>query len=398
MSVAMLLTAVGGTVAGSAAIIHWRLAAALAPREAPPGLATYPSVTIIRPIRGLDVGAAENIRAAFANDYPGRIEILFVFDDDTELALPLVRAAIEANAKTADARVVFSGHPRPGRTGKLNAMIAGLGTAHGELVAFVDSDTRPGPHALTALVDTLLSDPEAGAAFAPVVATSPPQTAGDVGYSLLLNGLYGPEAAFAAKRNAWQLPFIMGQFMIFKRPAIAAIGGLECADGQLVDDMYIGARVHAAGLRNRVSPEAVPIIEEGLGMREFWQTYVRWIAFSRTGLSGLSAKWLSVARGALFWLGILAGIAALLLGHPLVAVVNLIGAAIVALSAIELHHELGGGRVTARLAWVAFMLLLAAPFVLLATHLHREVTWRGRTYQLNAESQLAGGRDPTMAT
>ena len=46
-----------------------------------------------------------------------------------------------------------------------------------------------------------------------------------------------------------ELPFIMGQLMVFRRPALRAIGGVACAEGQLVDDMYIGKRVHEAGFR-----------------------------------------------------------------------------------------------------------------------------------------------------
>jgi cellulose synthase/poly-beta-1,6-N-acetylglucosamine synthase-like glycosyltransferase len=41
----------------------------------------YPSVTIVRPIRSLDVGAEENLRSVLAQDYPGPMEILMVFDD-----------------------------------------------------------------------------------------------------------------------------------------------------------------------------------------------------------------------------------------------------------------------------------------------------------------------------
>ncbi len=48
----------------------------------------------------------------------------------------------------------------------------------GELVAFADSDIRPGPDALRILVETLLSSPEAGSAFAPgSPAGSPARTA-----------------------------------------------------------------------------------------------------------------------------------------------------------------------------------------------------------------------------
>jgi len=42
--------------------------------------------------------------------------------------------------------------------------------------------------------------------------------------------------------------------MLLRRSALEAIGGVEAADGQLVDDMYLGQRLVAAGYRNLVVP------------------------------------------------------------------------------------------------------------------------------------------------
>ena len=138
---------------------HWQLGRNLDPSVRTREPARYPSLTVIRPIRGLDVEAIENLRAALDTGYPGECETLFVLDDEQEPALALIRQAMrEARAagRAVDARVLFAGRPPAGRTGKLNAMIVGLQAARGELVAFADSDIRPDREALRALVRTLL--------------------------------------------------------------------------------------------------------------------------------------------------------------------------------------------------------------------------------------------------
>jgi len=359
------------------------------PGQEPP---YYPSITVVRPIRGLDVGALDNLRAALDTGYPGKVETLFVLDDDREPALPLIQQALaeaKRNGREVDARVLFSGQPPPGRTGKLNAMIVGLAQARGELVAFADSDIRPDRTALRGLVKTLLSAPDHGAAFAPVVVALRPKTVGDAAYALLLNGLYNPAFNYVAHRNRGSTSFIMGQLMVFRREAIAAIGGLEAAEGQLVDDMYLGERITRAGYRNVVSPRRVPIIQQDLSLRAFLSIYVRWLTFSRSGLPGLTFKAISWARGIVFWSGLALAMAALVAGAWATSALAALAPILTTSSINILHRQQTGMRLPLRFAWVGFALLLTAPLVMARILWRREVDWRGRHYALDVSSRLA---------
>lgn len=367
----------------------WQRHRVLALKTTPPPLLQYPSLTIVRPIRGLDPGAKENIAAALDNGYPGEIETLFVFDDEDEPALPLVRAAIaehEQQQRPGRARVLIAGPPQKGRTGKLNAMMAGTSVAQGELIGFADSDIRPDRHALRRLVELLLDKQKAGAVFAPVTVSEPPQELGDVGYALMLNALYTPEVRLLAQRRG-DVPFIMGQLMIFRRDALAAIGGLDCATGQLVDDMHLGTRVAAAGYGNFMSTDPVRIIDWGMDPAEFARTYRRWLAFSRSGIP------LSFALGAAqpyvaFWLGLLGGTWALLSAHPLAAIMPFILAAVAGMGVVLLNRAAGGAALPWRWVYAPYLLLLSGPFIVLAQILWPEVRWRGRSYELNAQARL----------
>jgi ceramide glucosyltransferase len=371
---------------------HWQLGRHLDPSVPGREPDLYPSLSVVRPVRGLDVEALDNLRAALDTGYPGPLETLFVLDDAREPALPLIRQAI-AEAKrtrgTVDARVIFSGQPPAGRTGKLNAMIAGLAQARGELVAFADSDIRPDRSALRILVGTLLSRQDHGAAFAPVVAALPPKTLGDAGYALLINGLYNPAFNLVANRHGGSMPFIMGQLMVFRRDAIRAIGGLEAAEGQLVDDMYIGTLITRAGYRNVVSPCRVPIIQQNLTLSEFLPIYVRWLTFSRSGLPGSTFKLISWLRGIVFWSGLVLAAAALYQRAPLAAAIAISVPVLTALSINALHRQQTEVGLPLRYAWVGFALILTAPLVMARILLRREVKWRGRRYALNLASRLA---------
>jgi len=345
----------------------------------------------------LDVGAAENIEAALDLDYPGDVETLFVFDDRNEPVIPLVESAIrDARGESRrSAKILIAGQPRPGRTGKLNAMILGVRAAAGELIAVCDSDTRPPRDALRVLAETLLEAPEVGAAFAPVVVLGPAETAGDVGYGLMLNALYGPAAATAFAHDG-ELPFIMGQYMIIRREALDAIGGFESVEGQLVDDMYIGALLNKVGFHNLVASTHVPVIQVGMGLADFFRTYRRWIIFSRSGLPNWSFKWPNWLRGIEFWVAFTALIWALSLGNLFGALFPLAAVVASCWSLAELNRLFGGGRVAAKHLWMTFALLSAAPFVYLASFIHPTVRWRGREYQLDGHGRLA--MDPQCRT
>ena len=59
------------------------------------------------------------------------------------------------------------------------------------------------------------------------------------------------------------------------------------------------------------------------------------------------------------------------------------------LSINPLHQAVGGAPLKLRHMATAFLLLLSAPLVLLSVHLRPKVSWRGRSYDLDASSRLA---------
>jgi ceramide glucosyltransferase len=205
----------------------------------------------------------------------------------------------------------------------------------------------------------------------------------------MIDGLYGPAFQYVAHHNHGSMPFIMGQLMVFRREAIAAIGGLESAEGQLVDDMYLGERVANAGLRNVVSPRSVPVIQQNLPLAEFLSIYVRWLTFSRSGLPGLAFKVISWLRALVFWAGFALTLVALVEGSWLTAALAAGAPILTAASINSLHTQQSGVRLRLRHAWVGFALLMTAPIVMLWILTHRRVNWRGRSYSLNRDSRLA---------
>lgn len=369
---------------------HLRLQSGLGKKRESKPLEHYPSVSVIRPIKGKDVGMHENIKAAFEHDYPGVVETLFVLDGPEEPAYPIIQELIkEFKTDEEQVQIIYSGKPPSNRTGKLNAMIEAYAQSKGELIVFADSDIRTAPHHLKTVVETLMSRKKGGAAFAPVIVDQPQKTAGDTGYALMLNSFYSPNAAKVAAKKNYILDFVMGQFMIFKREAIEAIGGLISAEGQLVDDMFLGKQVHDAGYENIMAPCYVPIIQQNLPWKEFIDIYIKWITFSKSGLSAWSFKLAPWIMGVIFWIGLVGAMILPFLGATIPAILSLMVPILLSESLNHLNSIIGAAPVPLKLRWVPFFIILISPVIYGRISLKREVIWRGRVYKLNKRSTLS---------
>ncbi|RYZ43598.1 MAG: glycosyltransferase [Myxococcaceae bacterium] len=367
---------------------HLGLMAGLRRRPAPSAKPFEPpSVTVIRPIRGLDVEAGQNVRALLDLDYPGEWEVLFVFDSEDDPAFLPTREEVRRHPTRAKrVELLVAGEPPEGLTGKLNAMQVGVARSRCTLVAFSDSDTRPAPGVLTALVGALLEDARTGATFAPIYVAGEAPLSGDVGYGLLVNAWYGASVARAAEADG-AMPFIMGQLMVFRREALAAIGGVGCAAGQFVDDMYLGRRLHEAGWKNRVVHVPLRIVTGQLELRAFLRIFRRWILFSETGLpwAFVRPNWVRGLVGWLAWGGLATAVAKRAWGRAALATLP-IGFSV--WSQLQLQRAYHGPRVAPRHFWVPAVMPLLVAGVALSGRLSRQVDWRGRNYRLDAKARL----------
>ena len=379
---------------------HRRTVRALRLREdqRPAPLASHPPVTVIRPVKGIDVEQEANFRAALDTGYTGEVETIFIVEDEEDPAYPLIRRAIDSHVASGahgSSRIVLAGKPPAGRTGKINNMMVGEAEARGDIIVFGDSDTRPDPAVLTNLVEHLVANDTAGAAFAPVVNPCRPRSAGDVGYAIILNAYLvgGMEAALGHGRT---LPFLMGQTMAFKRSALEAIGGVKCADGQLVDDMFLGARVVEAGYSNVMGTHPLQVINHGLRFGGFLKLWRRWLFCGRGGIPASFALPF-VARAVSFFIALGLAVAMLVSGHPWLAGFAAVVWMLEGLHYIRLHRLVGGASLPLRYAWMTWMPYPATIPLGLSMLIRPELDWRGHTYRLDGSARLKAVRSDRPA-
>ena len=115
--------------------------------------AFLPSVAVILPVRGLDAGFDENMRALLSQVYP-RYRVLVVADDSADPALLRIQSIAREFPQVTVATILSDPGPLRGKVNALRSALAHL-SPEDEVTVFADSDIRPAPDWLRQLVQPL---------------------------------------------------------------------------------------------------------------------------------------------------------------------------------------------------------------------------------------------------
>src|SRR5437667_6813335 len=123
--------------------------------------AFLPSIVLILPVRGLDEGFGENVRALLSQAYP-RYRLLVVADDSSDPAPARIETIAREFPRVPATKILADANPLGG---KVNALRSALGhlVPEDEVAVFADSDIRPARDWLRQLVQPL-ADSTVGAA------------------------------------------------------------------------------------------------------------------------------------------------------------------------------------------------------------------------------------------
>lgn len=206
-----------------------------------------PRVSILLPVREEENNVTACVTSLLAQDYPDWQ--LIVLDDDSHDATPEALAAL---ARENPALQVLKGKRLPeGWLGKNWACQQLAAASDGELLLFVDADTRLEPEALRESVAALEAE------RADLVSVFPRQEVLSWGERLVVPILQWSTLSFVPLALAYRWPVsalvtASGQFMLFRRQAYEAIGGHAAVRDQVVEDVALARRITRHGLRWRL--------------------------------------------------------------------------------------------------------------------------------------------------
>ena len=228
-----------------------------------------PSVSILKPVRGVDFGSYENLKSFCRQEYPD-YEILVALNDDTDPAVPVIRRII---AEFPERRIcLLVGAEHLGANRKVNKLARLAREARHEVLVLTDGDVRVGPHFLREVVAPL-ADKKIGAVTCFYRGIVEKHLGAEI------EALGASSDFFAGVLMAgWMegITFALGASIATTKEWLVKIGGFEAIAETLADDYELGYRISKAGGEVVLSREVVWTMYPAQTLRSFWDHQVRW--------------------------------------------------------------------------------------------------------------------------
>jgi ceramide glucosyltransferase len=243
------------------------------PLSPPEGTYT-PPVSILKPFRGLDPDAYENLASFCRQDYPN-YEMIFCVDPDDETVRPVVEK-LRGDFPDREIRILY-GSGRIASNDKVAKLARMAAEARYETVVISDSDVRVRPDYLRAMTAPLREE-GVGAVTCFYVHTDLKTFADRLQTVGMMSDFY------AGILVAWQLEgikFALGPSIATTRSRLAGFGGYAAIENSPGDDLLVGRLIAEQGYEVRLLRYSVSTVSDYGSMSDLLQKRMRWIVVMR---------------------------------------------------------------------------------------------------------------------
>jgi ceramide glucosyltransferase len=354
-----------------------------------------PAISLFKPLHGDEMGLEANLRTFFEQDYlqhvaqagiatvengVSRVEVLFCARSEADEGLEIARR-VAAGYPEITTRFVTSGAPWAANAKVCSLAVMAKAATH-DLWAISDSDVRVTPEYLRRIVMPF-ADEQVGCStclYRGVVLKgglwSQLEAVGmtvEMSSGVCADGLLEP------------VQFALGPTMVTRRARVQEIGGFESMAEYCADDFVLGNRIAKNGHKVMLSGHVIDHMVLQADFVDSMNHQIRWMKstrFSRPKGHFGTILTFGVPFGVLAW------VAALMLGMPVLGWCALLGSV---LGRSLQAWVVGRYVVQERRIWAAMILFplrdLLGAFIWAMSYASNRIQWRGETYEL-----VDGGR------
>jgi len=228
-----------------------------------------PSVSVLKPLCGVQPGLYETLRSFCSQDYPS-FQLVFGVSDPGDPAVDVVRR-LSDEFPGLDVALVRDAHAL-GTNPKLSNVVNIYKSARHDVIVLADSDVQVGPDYLRTVVAPL-ADNGTGLVTCLYGAAPRPGLPSALG-AMYINDWFFPSALVAA--SVRPLAYAFGATIACRREVLDALGGFESVVDYLADDYMLGRAVAESGRRVALSPLVVQIVVDERDFSTLVSHELRW--------------------------------------------------------------------------------------------------------------------------
>lgn len=232
---------------------------------------TWPGLTVLKPIKGLEEQLEENLRSFFDQDYDGPLQLVFASTEARDPGLRLARR-VAAQYPDRDVRFVLS-DPDFGRNPKVANLAGALAAARHDLVLQTDANVRLRPGYLRAVVQEFQSTD--AAMLGSLIAGVGERSFGAALDNIQLTTFTTPAICIASE--VVDVQCVIGKSMLFRRSELESLGGLTLVKDVLAEDFVLGQTYQNAGKKVVLSRLTVDNVNIDTSVASFLSRHSRWL-------------------------------------------------------------------------------------------------------------------------
>ena len=381
----MVLNVISGALAVlSLVLILWQWLAArrfplhqrLPADPRPPSPVTFPSLTLLKPLKGCDAFTEACLRSWFAQQYQGPVQILFAVASPDDPVCGIVRK-LQQEFPAADSRLVICG-PLLGTNAKVSQLVQLEPLIKHDRLVISDADVLAPPDFLAATHPASRIPPGLTCCF---YCLANPATLAMQWEAVAINADFWSQVL--QSQTLKPIDFALGAVMATPRRCLEEIGGFKALADCLADDYQLGHRIARRGYGIELSPVVVECWSEPMGWSAVWKHQLRWARTVR--VCQPAPYFFSILSNGTLWP--LVWLAA----NPALPVVAFAGFAVLVriLTALGLQRRLSqssGGRWV--YAWLVPVKDILQAAIWILAFLGNSIEWRGRRMRLRRDGTL----------